>query len=348
MSFTAIVAMPLLAIAMAGSVLLAAQPPASQPVNQSAAARLPSGTLVEAGPFVKIYDPSVGETGQWYINDHCFAYGPDGTWHMIGITGKEHQAPTAEIDLAHASAKTLLQQPWDKLPTALSRATETPWKEGHLWAPHIVLFEGVYYMYYCAGGPHPAYKIHLATSTDLKTWTRHPQNPMVVDGFDARDPNVTRIGDQWVMYYTATSQPEKGDHVVSCATSTDLLTWTRRGVVFNDMDGPDGTYGGATESPFVVQRGKYFYLFIGPRKGVYDVTEVFVSLDPFHWNKQDRVGRIAAHAAEVVRDLDGKWYVSRCGWGRGGVYLAPLTWKDGLDDAETNIAAPRKPATATK
>ena len=25
--------------------------------------------LVEAGTFVKIYDPSVGEKGKWYIND---------------------------------------------------------------------------------------------------------------------------------------------------------------------------------------------------------------------------------------------------------------------------------------
>jgi hypothetical protein len=30
--------------------------------------------------------------------------------------------------------------------------------------------------------------------------------------------------------------------------------------------------------------------------------------------------------------------VSRCGAERGGVYLAPLVWKDGLDDAETNIS----------
>jgi hypothetical protein len=46
------------------------------------------------------------------------------------------------------------------------------------------------------------------------------------------------------------------------------------------------------------------------------------------------------HAAEVVRDRDGKWYISRCGWGEGGVYLAPLVWNDGLDDKPTNIPVP--------
>ena len=69
-----------------------------------------------------------------------------------------------------------------------------------------------------------------------------------------------------------------------------------------------------------------------------------MSNDPFHWDIEDRVGHIVSHAAEVVRDMDGKWYVSRCGWGEGGVYLAPLTWSDGLDDKPTNIPVPEKTA----
>lgn len=47
-----------------------------------------------------------------------------------------------------------------------------------------------------------------------------------------------------------------------------------------------------------------------------------------HWDLKDKVGHIPAHAAEVVQDVDGKWYVSRCGWGKGGLYLAPLVWPD--------------------
>ena len=30
--------------------------------------------------------------------------------------------------------------------------------------------------------------------------------------------------------------------------------------------------------------------------------------------------------AEVVVDTDGSTWVSHCGWGQGGVYLAPLRW----------------------
>ncbi len=63
-------------------------------------------------------------------------------------------------------------------------------------------------MFYCAGGrDHGRYKIHLATSKDLWSWERHEANPMVVDGYDARDPMILRHGDIWIMYYTATSEP---------------------------------------------------------------------------------------------------------------------------------------------
>ncbi len=47
-----------------------------------------------------------------------------------------------------------------------------------------------------------------------------------------------------------------------------------------------------------------------------------------------------AHAAEVVRDIEGNWYVSHCGWGQGGVYLSPLYWDDDLDKADTSLKKP--------
>lgn len=262
----------------------------------------PSRTLVECGKFKKIYDPSVNEKQQWYINDHCFIRAADGTWHMFGIPHPEPAKPSDEVHFAHATAKSPLQQPWQEQPFALDVARNAPWNETHLWAPYVVFHHGLYYMYYSAGGSDPTKsKIHLATSTDLKSWTRSPHNPMVVDGYDTRDPFVLRLGRHWVMYYTATSRPQGGNHIV------------------------------ATESPFVVQGGNSFYLFIGPRGG-YDGTDVFVSSDPFHWKLEDKVGHFAAHAAEIVQDTDGKWYISRAGWGRGGLYLAPLLWKDGMAD----------------
>jgi arabinan endo-1,5-alpha-L-arabinosidase len=293
--------------------------------------------LVGAGEFRKIYDPSVGEREPWYINDHCFIRGHDGLWHLFGITHAEPLNPMDEKNLAHATAPSLTEGPWRKEPFALSVDHER-WGEHHLWAPHVVLHDGVYYMFVCVGGSSPSkYKIHVATSTDLWSWTRHPRNPVVTDGYDARDPSVLRDGDRWLMYYTATSAPEGGNHIVACLTSDDLVSFRDRSVVFTDTE--TGTFGGPTESPFVVRRGRSYYLFIcnNDRRAGYDSTDIYRSFDPRRFTLEDKVGTIGAHAAEVIRDLDGRWYVSRCGWGRGGVYLAPLIWSDGEDEDDTSL-----------
>ena len=94
---------------------------------------------------------------------------------------------------------------------------------------------------------------------------RHEANPLVVDGYEARDPMVLRVGDQWVMYYTATSTPDGGQFVVKAVTSDDL-SWCGARVVYTDARA--GTYGGTTESPFVVERDGRFFLFIGPEWGM--------------------------------------------------------------------------------
>jgi predicted GH43/DUF377 family glycosyl hydrolase len=296
---------------------------------------------VNSGPFFRIYDASSSETDKWYINDHCFIRDANGLWHLFGITDREPFISSSnEINLAHATASKLTQNQWTKQPFALTADANAG--EKHLWAPHVVLHDGTYYMYYCAGSlkSNSEYRIHLAASKDLMNWKRHPANPMVVDGYDARDPFVLKIGDEWVMYYTATSAPKGGNHVVASVKSKDLIHWGERRVVFTDPS--TGTFGGPTESPQVIRRGKYYYLFIGPRdeKGCVDSyrnTTIFRSKDPFKWTLEDRVGQLVAHAVEVVRAPDGQWYVSHCGWGQGGVYLAKLYWNDGLDDADTSM-----------
>ena len=40
----------------------------------------------------------------------------------------------------------------------------------------------------------------------------------------------------------------------------------------------------------------------------------------------DLVTVVDAHAAEIVVDEHGDSWVSHCGWGQGGVFLAPLSW----------------------
>lgn len=283
---------------------------------------------VASGPFGRIYDPGLGESAPWYLNDHCFIRAEDGSWHLFGITHAEPADASTEVLFAHATAPKL-HGPWTKHEPAMR--VDKDYGETHLWAPHVIHTEGTYYMFYAGGGTdHSHTQINLATSQDLFQWTRHPGGTLFRDGYEARDPMVLRVGDRWVMYYCATDDPSGGNHVVAYRTSADLVHWGERQIAFTSPD--TGTGGGNTESPFVVCDGQAYYLFIGPAgayvngQNSYICTDVFASDDPFHFLRDQRVGRIAAHAAEVIQDDGGEWYVSHAGWGQGGVHLAALDW----------------------
>jgi len=285
----------------------------------------PITQLITCGQFIKIFDQSINESHKWYINDHCFIQDTQGKWHLFGITHEEPADPLHEIHFAHATADSLLQHPWAKEPFALTVDRKAPWDEFHLWAPDVIFHHGQYYMYYCAGGAtHTTYKIHVALSTDLTHWTRHQDNPMVIDGYDARDPFILPLQDKWLLYYTATRPDSLGHHVVIAVESHDLLHWTNQRVVFTHPD--IGTWGGPTESPFVVYRHHKYYLFVCTNTP-YDNTAVYESDSPIHWEYQNKVAELPAHCAEVIH-VNKAWYISRAGWGRGGVYLAKLQWND--------------------
>lgn len=285
--------------------------------------------VLSAGKFVKIFDQSIGEKDSWYINDHTFIKGPDGKWHMFGITGRDAPHKWDESYFAHAVADKI-NGPWIKKPYALSVRQDL--HETVLWAPHIIKEGDTYYMFYCGGDPdHRRYQINLATSKDLYEWTRYPGNPLFTDGYDGRDPFLFRdeFNSRWILYYTATSKPEGGHRIVAAKTSKDLVDWSKdRYVVFKDT--ARGTWGGNTESPFVIQRGDWFYLFMGPGAN-YKTTKVYKSRDLFNWDMSDEAAELTSHAAEIVFD-NGKWYISSCGLGQGGLYLAPMYWHDEVEE----------------
>ncbi|HEY0866808.1 MAG TPA: hypothetical protein VGE01_05505, partial [Fimbriimonas sp.] len=286
-----------------------------------------------AGEFRHVYDitadpqpapptPDYAGKQDWYLNDHCLIEGPAG-WHLVGITERKPANPMHEFHLDHATAPSL-EGPWKKQPFALSRDVEKG--ENILWAPHIVKKGDTYWMFYCAGSRRSNYdfRIHAATSKDLRTWTRVKRNPMFEDFYDARDPMVLKVGDTYYMYYTANWDTGDTNHIVSVRTSKDLLKWSRARVAF--VDKGIGTWGGNTESPFVVPYGDHFYLFIGPGDD-YRSTKVYRSPNPYAWDLSQEVATIRSHAAEVVQDRQGRWHITSCGWDADGLYLAPLAWK---------------------
>ncbi|MFE4258766.1 family 43 glycosylhydrolase [Streptomyces sp. NPDC056883] len=287
-----------------------------------AADAAPPPRWVGAGPFTYVYDPSTAE-GPRYLNDHTLIKA-QGRWHLFSIVGRsaprgESPDSTRETSFAHASAPSP-NGPWTTHADALTLAPSY-FGEEHLWAPHVVEAGGRFWMFYAAGGASGA-AISLATSSDLFTWTREPSGPLF-RGLAARDPMVLRVGGEWVMYYTELSGPG-GHHVVACRRSADLVHWSEPGTVFTDAT--TDTTVSVTESPYVVERDGWYYLFIGPRGG-YEGTDVLASRDPFHFELDGYAGHVPGHAVEVVADGD-TWYASAAGWFRGGLHVAPLQWRD--------------------
>lgn len=286
---------------------------------------------VRTGRFERVYDAAQGQHVAWHVNDHALVEGPDGTWHMFGIAFPE-SGHTGEQFLSHATAPSL-HGPFVTEAPVLS--ADPDYGETHLWAPHVVEHEGTWYMFYAGGGPDDANAIMcVATSTDLWHWERDPDGALFADGWEARDPMVLRVGDEWVMYYCATENQRFSRRVVACRTSADLRSWGERRIVY---EAPQyGDVAGDTESPFVVEHDGAYYLFVGPTGGYeggyhsYSSTDVIRSDDPFRFDRDDRVGRIRVHAPEVVRH-DGRWWVTHSGVGQNGLYLAELD----LDATET-------------
>ncbi|MER5481482.1 glycosyl hydrolase family 32 [Streptomyces sp. NPDC002734] len=313
----------LLRTAGAGALVLPLPVATASAVPSSAAASVTVGAheWLGAGPFTHVYDPSVSGVRR-YLNDHSLIRA-GGRWHLFGIVGQSAppgEAPDSslEVSFAHASAPDP-HGPWTSHPDAL---TVDPAYHGeeHLWAPHVIEADGAYWMFYAAGGTAGA-AVNLATSKDLFTWTRVPSGPLF-RGIAARDPMVTRIGDEWVMYYTELSVD--GHHLVRHRRSTDLLHWSEPGTTFADGS-TTGDGVSVTESPHVIERDGWYYLFLGPRNG-YEGTDVLASRDPFRFTLDGWAGHVPGHAVEPVTDGQ-RWYASAAGWFRRGLHLAPLTWQ---------------------
>ncbi len=261
----------------------------------------------------RVFVPSRGR----YLNDHALVRGGDDRWHLIGITHDSAGSPQEERSFLHATAPTL-DGPWTELPDALM--TQMP--ERVLWAPDIFAREpGRWTMLYW--GSTPDNQIQRADSDDLVAWTR-VMSP--VPG--GRDPHVARVGERWVVYSVGVR--ESHGQIIA-TTSADLTSWSPLSVVVED---PVPSFGwGNLESPCLVRRGAWWYLFVTRTSAApadYDRTVVLRSADPmrFEWRP---VTEIAGHASEVVEE-GGAQYLTSAGWTSQvgeparGLSIARLEW----------------------
>ncbi len=203
----------------------------------------------------------------------------DGEYHCFYIV---HDAtkPFEQTEkwLGHSKSSDLFV--WTQLPDVLPIRPES-WDRSHVWAPHVVERDGLYYLFYTGvedDGPGGAVRLYqrmgLAVSSDLMTWNRvddpvlsPPDVPWAVNDSTVtwaafRDPFVMRDPQQagrWLMYYTAVPSIATNGMIVGVAASDgDFTQWADLMPLWNTHVVNGSTT--ATESPHLFFRNGLWYL----------------------------------------------------------------------------------------
>jgi predicted GH43/DUF377 family glycosyl hydrolase len=118
---------------------------------------------------------------------------------------------------------------WHRTEPILRPEDGAEWERGGLYKPYLVRSGDTYYLFYNAKNNAEnewVEQIGVATSTDLKAWTRYPGNPIVPigkpDAWDARfasDPCVMRFGKWWAIYYYGLSNDGRARDLLALSTS---------------------------------------------------------------------------------------------------------------------------------
>ena len=153
--------------------------------------------------------------------------------------------------VGHATSTDLVH--WKNLGTTLLPSPEPAWDDGTTWTGSTLKRPDGRWMMFYTGTRRPErskiQRIGAAISDDLHTWTKLPENPLLVTDprwYETYDPTIEGNGpwhdeawrDPWVypdpsgkgwrMLFTARglTGPEKGRGVIAQASSPDLIHWT--------------------------------------------------------------------------------------------------------------------------
>jgi len=203
----------------------------------------------------------------------------DGVFHLF-YTRDDLTASFANStkDLGHFVSRDLFQ--WTELPPILP-VRENKWDNSHVWAPHIVVTDSLYYMFYAGVTKIPGVadefqQIGLATSTDLVNWTRLDAPVFTCDqaawtycdarvplGGNFRDPWVMPDPDstgRWLLLYAGLQDSITGQMMIGVATSSgDLTQWRDHGPVTST--GWANSFSFLIESPLALPHAGLWYLF---------------------------------------------------------------------------------------
>jgi len=232
------------------------------------------------------------------ISDHAWIRDDHGVYHLFFHT----EGLYVDNYIEHYTTRDFRNL--DYVGIAL-RESASGWDSRGLWAPHVVKAGDTYYMFYTGFdevGASAKQRIGLATSTDLVTWTRYPENlcpgttgdgcvyecdeswttwsgPNESFNQQCRDPFVIwdSVKRYWVMLATAKSTNQYG--VVTVARSDDLANWTGEGFIDATRRLATGvgaqTTGGQAENPHIMTHGTTHYLLFTDWRDPEDSVSVY-------------------------------------------------------------------------
>lgn len=215
---------------------------------------------------------------------------------------------------------------WVPMGVAMTSKAEFDEPPNGLQAPHVVKFEGLYWMVYGDWDD-----ICLATSENGKNFKRLLQKNNSAAVFtegpevNTRDAMLLFTKDKWYCYYTACPG---GKGYVFCRTSDDLKKWSDSVVVA--YGGLAGNGWASAECPHIVELypGRY-YLFRTQYYGPGAKTNLYYSDNPFNFgvdNDSFYVRNFHLAAPEIIKDGE-DYYIASLNLNLDGIRIARLKWK---------------------
>lgn len=193
-----------------------------------------------------------------------------GVYHAYPNAGLEEGAAVIGLcwsdDLVH----------WQVGPPCLQPGDGADWERGGLYKPCLVENRGTFYLFYNAKTEGRGWREQtgVATSRDLKIWTRYSGNPIIPNGpagsLDERfasDPCVVLDGARWVVFYYSFDRSGKARDLV--AVGPDPFHPVKTGQILIDVGPPGSVDSTFAHKPSVVFHQGALYHFYCAVSGKY-------------------------------------------------------------------------------
>lgn len=165
---------------------------------------------------------------------------------------------------------------WELGDVCLKPEDGAEWERGGLYKPCLLEYDGIYYLFYNAktAGRSWREQTGVATSRDLKQWTRYAGNPILpvggADSWDERfasDPCVLRNGAEWAMFYYGFDRKGKARDFL--AVGRDPFHFRKVDAILIDVGPPGAVDSTFAHKPSVITHQGALYHFYCAVSGKY-------------------------------------------------------------------------------